>query len=363
MRILLLGEFSGFYTNLKDGLEDLGHEVILASFSDGYKKIKSTDISFDAKAPGFLGRIENRIRPLMSLPKFKNFDVVQLINPFVFDFRGFPIKFFLKTIKKQNKKFFLSACGADAFYFQKIDQFLEYTPIADTLKYDFLSNECKFMSDKALVFNKEIADLVDGIIPICYDHSVGYKKQGNLKNIIPLPLNHNKVNYSKNVVKEKLVVFHGLTRYGLKGTRFIEEAFDILQKKYPNHIETIIEGNLPLKEYLKVISRANIMVDQASSYSYGMNALYSMAQGKIVMTGLEKEALSAFGLSSSPVINIKPCVNNIVMEIEKILQDLSLVEKIGKETRDFVVNHHDYKKIAKMYMDTWCPQRLSIKGK
>ena len=130
----------------------------------------------------------------------------------------------------------------------------------------------------------------------------------------------------------------------------------ILKKKYPNKIEIIIDGNLPLKEYLKVISRANIIVDQASTYSYGMNALYSMAQGKIVMTGLEKEALSAFGLSSSPVINIKPCVNNIVMEIEKILQDLSLVEKIGKETRDFVVNHHDYKKIARMYMDTWHPK-------
>jgi len=353
MRILLLGEFSGFYTNLKDGLEDLGHEVILASFSDGYKKIKSTDISFDAKASGVIGKIENRIRPLISLPRFKDFDVVQLINPFVFDFRGFPLNFFLKTIKKQNKKFFLSACGADAFYFQRISQFLEYTPIPDTLKYEFSSKECKFMSEKSLIFNKKIADLVDGVIPICYDHSLGYQDQGNLKNIIPLPINHKKINYFKNSVRGKLIVFHGLTRYGLKGTRFIEEAFEILRKKYPDKIELIIEGNLPLEEYLKVISKSNIIVDQASSYSYGMNALYSMAQGKIVMTGLEREALSAFGLSSAPVINIKPCVSNIVMEIEKILLDLSLVEKIGKETRDFVVNHHDYIKIAKMYVDTW----------
>ncbi len=354
MRILLLGEFSGFYTNLKDGLEDIGHEVCLASFSDGYKKITSTDISFDAKLPGVIGKIENRIRPLMSLPRLKDFDIVQLINPFVFDFPGFPLNLFLKKIKKQNKRFFLSACGSDAFYYQKIDQFTEYSPIPDTLKYDFQSKECKFMSAKALIFNKKIADQVDGIIPICYDHSLGYQNQGNLKNIIPLPINHNKINYSTNTVRGKLVVFHGLTRYGLKGTRFIEEAFKVLNKKYPDKIETIIEGNLPLEEYLKVISRANIIVDQANTYSYGMNALYSMAQGKIVMTGFENESLSAFGLSSAPVINIKPCVENIVMEIEKILQDLSLVEKIGKETRDFVVKHHDHKKIAQKYVETWC---------
>lgn len=354
MRILLLGEFSGFYTNLKDGLENLGHEVCLASFSDGYKKIISTDISFDAKSPGVIGKIENRIRPLISLPLLKDFDVVQLINPFVFDFPGFPLNFFLNKIKKQNKKFFLSACGADAFYFQKIEQFLEYTPIPDTLKYDFHSKKCKFMNEKALIFNKKIANQVDGIIPICYDHSLGYQNQRNLKKIIPLPINHKKISYSENLVGDKLVVFHGLTRYGLKGTRFIEEAFEILKGKYPDKIETIIEGTMPLEKYLKVISKANIIVDQTSSYSYGMNALYSMAQGKIVMTGLESEALSAFGLSSAPVINIKPCVENIVIEIEKILQNTSLVEKIGKETRDFVVKNHDYIKIAQRYVDTWC---------
>jgi hypothetical protein len=353
MKILLLGEFSGFYTNLKDGLETLGHEVVLASFSDGYKKIKSTDISFDAKASGVLGKIENRIRPLMFLPRLKGFDVVQLINPFVFDFPGFPLMFFLKTIKKQNKKCFLSACGADAFYFQRIGQFLEYTPIPDILKYDFSPNKCKFMTEKALIFNKKIADSMDGVIPISYDHWVGYQDQINLKNTIPMPINYKKIKYTKNLVSGKLVVFHGLTRYGLKGTRFIEEAFEILRKKYPDKIEIVIESNLPLEDYLKVISRANIIVDQASSYSYGMNALYSMAQGKIVMSGLESEALSAFGLASAPVINIKPCADNIVMEIEKILEDLSLVEKIGKETRDFVVNHHDPEKIAKLYVDTW----------
>lgn len=38
MRILLLGEFSAFHKNLKEGLVALGHEVVLASHGDGWKK-------------------------------------------------------------------------------------------------------------------------------------------------------------------------------------------------------------------------------------------------------------------------------------------------------------------------------------
>ena len=35
MKILLMGEFSGFYLNLKQGLQELGAEVTLAANGDG----------------------------------------------------------------------------------------------------------------------------------------------------------------------------------------------------------------------------------------------------------------------------------------------------------------------------------------
>ena len=37
MKILLMGEFSGFYLNLKQGLQELGAEVTLAANGDGWK--------------------------------------------------------------------------------------------------------------------------------------------------------------------------------------------------------------------------------------------------------------------------------------------------------------------------------------
>lgn len=47
MKILLFGEFSGFFTCLKDGLTALGHEVFLASSGDGFKNYPS-DFRWDS---------------------------------------------------------------------------------------------------------------------------------------------------------------------------------------------------------------------------------------------------------------------------------------------------------------------------
>ena len=38
-RVLLLGEYSGFHRNLKEGLLEHGVECIIASTSDGFKRI------------------------------------------------------------------------------------------------------------------------------------------------------------------------------------------------------------------------------------------------------------------------------------------------------------------------------------
>jgi hypothetical protein len=356
MKILLLGESSGFYTNLKDGLIELGHEVTLASFSDGYKKILSKDISFDSVLPGLLGKVENRIRPLLELRNLSGFDVVQLINPFEFDIPGFPATYFLKRIKNNNKKFFMSACGSDAYYYQKSSKILKYHPFDDMVRYDLKNASCKFMSKSSLEYNKNIANLVDGVIPIFYDCEVAYSGFSNLSSTIPIPLNANRVEYCENIVKEKLVIFHGLSRYGFKGTRYIEKAFEILNEKYPGKLELIIKGGLPLREYLKIQTSANIVVDQALSYSTGMNALYALAHGKVVLSGAEPESLTSLGVSSSPVVNILPEAEDIVSKIEQFIGDAALVKKVGAESRDFVVKYHNHVAIAEKYLKVWTSQ-------
>ena len=48
MRILLVGEYSGLFNCLKDGLIALGHEVFLASDGDAYRDYPS-DFRWDVR--------------------------------------------------------------------------------------------------------------------------------------------------------------------------------------------------------------------------------------------------------------------------------------------------------------------------
>ena len=41
MKILLFGDYSSVHLNLKEGLEKLGHFVLLVGTGDGFKEIKS----------------------------------------------------------------------------------------------------------------------------------------------------------------------------------------------------------------------------------------------------------------------------------------------------------------------------------
>ena len=110
---------------------------------------------------------------------------------------------------------------------------------------------------------------------------------------------------------------------------------------------------LPLNEYLEVISKTNVVIDQCRSYTYGMNAIYSMAKGKIVMSGSEPEALEELEVTSCPVINITPNVQQMISQFERILESKQQIEELSQDSRRFIEEKHDYIMIANRYMESW----------
>ena len=355
MKILLLGEFSGFYSNLKDGLIALGHNVVFVSHTDGLRKIKNSDYSLDPKLGGFLGKIEIRIKLLAILLKLKDFDVVQLINPFIFYYKLFPKKYFFYKIQKQNKKFYLSAAGTDAFYFQISSKILRYGPFEDILKFDIKKNTYLYQNKNAFNFNKEILQISNGIIPMSFEYECGYAKEKNLKSTLPLSINISKYDYTDNNVKDKIIIFHGynFSRKGIKGTHHVQEAFKILEKKYSNKVLFLMKEGLTFDKYLKLLPNVNIVVDQTNSYSAGMNALIAMSFGRVVLSGAEPESLKSLKIKKTPVINIFPSAKSIIAELDKLINNQSLIKKIGFESRQFVEKNHDHILIAKKYLDIW----------
>jgi hypothetical protein len=130
MKILLLGEFSGVHKNLKEGLMELGHEALVASTGDGYKNIPN-DIYLGSGIPGKIGKLVDKINPLLSVNIFKDYDIVQLINPFIFYNKLFPSRYFYNKIKENNKKFFMLGAGDDAYFWRFSRSKLKYGPFED----------------------------------------------------------------------------------------------------------------------------------------------------------------------------------------------------------------------------------------
>ncbi|MEL7001536.1 MAG: glycosyltransferase [Bacteroidota bacterium] len=353
MKVLLLGDYSGYGPNLRDGLNALGHEVQIAVGQADWKSFYF-DFEIKKKYTGISRYWKDRIYPFRILSKLTGFDIVQWIDPYPFFINYFPRKFFYEKIFNGNGKSFLVTAAMDAYFWRFAKEYLAYTPYNEMRKYDW-DNFLDFkFTDRAFDFNTYVADQVNGIIAIMYDYEVSYSKRYRDKlRTIPLAVNLDKVEYKPIKHSRKLTFFHGLNRYGFKGTRYIEEAFSEICSKYPNDVEFILNKRMPFDQYIEVLSRSHVVVDQVHSYSYGMNALYSMASGKIVMSGAEPEALKAINIEEAPVINIRPDKEQIKKEILKLLEKRDSIEALGYQGREYVKKYHDHISVARQYVDFW----------
>ena len=130
----------------------------------------------------------------------------------------------------------------------------------------------------------------------------------------------------------------------------IKEAFEKMEKKYGNVAEFHCAGGLPFNEYMELISRVNVILDDANSYSIAMNGLFSLAKGKIVMGGAEPEGNKELGIEGvNPVFNLEHNVDQICSQIEYVIKNKDKIEQWGLEGRKFVEKYHDSVDIAKQY--------------
>ena len=353
MKILLLGDFSGYGVNLKKGLASLGHDVVIAAHSDNWKKFTGDiDLSKDKKSR--FPRLAARAGAFQLLKEITGYDVVQLIDPFTFYMNYFPRKYFYQRIFEENGRSFLIAANMDAFFWRHSKEYLDYTPYEEMKKYDW-DDYTEFKTGiKAYNFNEYIATQVDGIIAVMHDYKVGYIHNFAKKlATIPLPIDLEEIKCTEINPARKIKFLHGLNRYGFKGTRYIVEAFEELSKKYPNDVEFVLNERMPFEQYKKVLASTHVVIDQVNSYSYGMNALYAMALGKVVMTGAEPEAMDTLGVSDCPAINLRPDKNYIIKQVENMLDLQGQLPYLGHESRKFVEKYHNSAHIARKYIDFW----------
>lgn len=155
----------------------------------------------------------------------------------------------------------------------------------------------------------------------------------------------NPINLSKWIPVEKegcetITIIHNKREN--KGSIHVEEAIKKLKKKYKiNFLCT--ETNISHQEMPKLISQADIVLDQFLIGWYGSFAVESMAMKKPVLVYI-KEDLKEF-TDTSAFINTT--AEEIHQNIKELIENEKLRISIGEKGRKYVENVHEYKKVAK----------------
>jgi hypothetical protein len=290
------------------------------------------------------------------MEKKEQWDAVLIINPGFIKKRYhiwqplFTKKMILSIVKNPNNIYF-SACGSDVPFF-------DYWNERNWKNKDIIDNgKDIFLSKSAINHFLYCSTFVNKVIPVMYQYAEAWRKSKyafsyNVLETIPLPVNCSafKIN---NTLDSKIVIFHGIIRPVDKGTKYIKDAMDRLQKEFPDVVECRAEGGLPLNEYLLLLNRTNVLIDQALADSVGMNGLYGLAMGKVVLGGNEPENQKEFNRNNSPVINITPNSEQIYQELKRIVLSPIIIADISNKSREYVEEVHDSIIIAQKYIEVF----------
>lgn len=375
MKILLVGEFSRLHNSLKEGLENLGHHVLIIGHNDGFKKYP-VDILLEKKWDhGIFKKIKIAVYKITGFDissyltycqflKYKNdcsgFDVVQLINENSFYCTYKFEKKIISYLLKNNQKLFLLSCGYDYLnvkYCFENPNFKSVIPLYLNHKIDAKSfeNILKFKRKSFKKLHHFIYRNCNGIIASDLDYHLTLKGDTKYLGLIPNPVNTSKIDFNAIKIENKIVIFHGIneSNYLKKGNDIFEKTLEVIHKKYHDKIEIITSKNVPYNEYINLYNNAHIVLDQVYGYDQGYNALEAMAKGKVVLTGAEKEFINYYNLSERVAINAIPDIDYLVKELSFLIENPKEITTIGKRARAFIEKEHYYVKIAQDYVQKW----------
>ena len=356
MKIALIGEYSGFHLELARGLERLGHEAHVYSSGDDFKKIKSTH-AWIGPSEGYFELATNLFhnQPKLLRRILADYDVVQFINPdFVISPNHFTkqyLSYLLHGLKKAKAVKVLAVVGCDSRVLPILRD-MPSSPCVGCLV-DMKRATCHYAEESRVARSNMLEDFVDVILPFgsaayagSYAHSVKNKPP------IMFPIDLSKIRYQSNNIKAgKIVVLHGLNRAGFKGTRKISAVFARLAERFPDRFEFLLPDRLPFEKYIDLVYRANVIVDQLHVDALGMNSLYSLATGRVLMTCHDKATnIGSVNLTESPAINV-----NDELSLERALIEISEWSsddfcRHGEIGRKYVVEHCAADKIAMEFM-------------
>ncbi len=357
MKILLFGEYSNVHATLADGLRALGHTVTVASNGDFWKNYPR-DIDLK-RTNGKAGGLLLAAKITANLPRFSDYDIVQLINPLFVELKACHHFRLFRYLKRHNKKVVLGAFGMDYYWVNEnitrkplrysdfnIGKRLRVTQDAALARHDWIG------TDKERL-NRLCAEQSDAIVTGLYEYDVCYRHNFPQKTIfIPLPIKISATVPGTAAPENKSVIFAGISRNrsAYKGTDIMLRAAREIASRYPDRVELRTVEGAPFEKYCELQSGADIILDQLYSYTPAMNALQAMSRGIVCVGGGEPENYTILGEEElHPIINVEPSFQSVYDALEHIVLDKERLQALKRQSREYVKRHHDHIAVARRY--------------
>lgn len=362
MRVLLLGEYSNVHWTLAEGLRSLGHDVVVASDGDSWKGYRR-DVDLSRRSPSASAALAYVWRLLRAFPRFQGFDVVQLINPVFLSLKAERIYPFFHFLRRRNRSVFLGAFGMDHYWVKagtdcrtfrysdfNLGPELRCNADNDTWERDWLRGPKGRL-------NIRVARACNGIVAGLYEYYASYVAEyADKLRFIPFPIRTDRARFVERGRGPKLRFFIGIQRGRsvYKGTDIMLRALQKTVERYPDACEMVSVESVPFDEYVRLLDGSDVLLDQLYSYTPAMNALEAMAHGMVVVGGGEPENYELLGEQTlRPIVNVRPDEDDVCRRLAWLVEHRDEVPRLSRESRLYVERHHDYRLVARAYLDFW----------
>ena len=362
MRILLFGEYSNLHATLAQSFRRLGHNVTVISDGDHWRNYRrDIDLTRHNETCKIDG-ISLILKLIFLLPRLRNFDVVQIINPKFLPLKARFSRLLLKYLKRHNNIISMGCFGMDSIVLRRQNEgCLEYS---DTYSYgkrindEYVSLIHSWLHDEEIHTTESAAMTANCLMACLYEYYTVYNIEPYRSKLFYLPL---PISIDQDA-KPKSITFPINVLVGVQRNRIAEKGIDQIlpllerfETEYPDKIKLQKVESVPFAEYKKLIAQADVIVDQLYSYTPAMNALEAMKNGTIAISGGEEDYYRFIGENElRPIINLRPFCNEENYRILKShLLDLNKLNQMSAQSIEFIKKYHDSDLIARKYIEVY----------
>lgn len=368
LRILLVGDASGFHPTLAVGLRRLGHDVVVASSGCTRWMQTERDIDLSRPLPGKMGGLMLWWKLIKKYrARLEGYDIVSLSSQDFVELRPGRIKRVFDMLRAGNGSVFYSAVGSDWRYVEEClspDTRLPYN--------DYMNNGVPtpfFESDpegarswtegELRAAGEHIYSRVDGAVAALWEYYTALRCYFGQEGMAygGIPIDTRAIEYSEmpdEGGKLRILLGRHSKRALSKGTDVLEAAARAVVERHPDRAELTVVENLPYTEYLDLQRRSHLILDQIYSYTPATAALQAMAMGRAVVSGGAPEYYDFIGENElRPIIHVEPDYESVSVRIEEAVADPRRLAERGRQGRLFVEKHNDTEVVAGRTLDFW----------